>query len=193
MANILKSRPLVQVSFLALSSLSVLMAGCSGDSDDGAKAIEQVSANNTMDVKQPVATAAPKASLQTELPVAAMSAPAAVETPESNINKMVEAIQESTKVAVAVASDNADKVTTNVNTRTGKEIFPICAGCHGGHGEGGIGPRLYDQKSVDLVAKLTRYKAGEQLGPMSAMMKPMAKTLSEEEMVSVAEYVVTLK
>ena len=75
----------------------------------------------------------------------------------------------------------------------GAKIFASCAGCHGSKAEGGVGPNLNAQTASDVADKLTRYKAGEQIGPMSAMMNPIAKGLSEADIKAVSEYVVTLK
>ena len=56
-------------------------------------------------------------------------------------------------------------------------------------GEGGVGPALNNQSADDIVAKLKKYKAGEQVGPMTGMMAPLAQALSEEDMQAIAEYI----
>ena len=56
-----------------------------------------------------------------------------------------------------------------------------------------MGPRLNNQTPEDIIAKLEKYKAGEQLGPMTGMMAPMAAGLTADDMKAIAEYVVTLK
>ncbi len=56
-----------------------------------------------------------------------------------------------------------------------------------------MGPNLNAQTVADLMDKLNRYKAGEQIGPMSGMMTPVAKDLSDAEIKAVSEYAVTLK
>ncbi|MBO1923592.1 c-type cytochrome [Thiomicrorhabdus sp. 6S3-12] len=71
----------------------------------------------------------------------------------------------------------------------GQASYATCAGCHGGAGEGGVGPKLAGQNAADIVAKLQKYKAGEQVGPMTSMMAPMAAGLSDADMENIAAYV----
>jgi cytochrome c553 len=75
----------------------------------------------------------------------------------------------------------------------GAKVYASCSGCHGSKAEGGVGPNLNAQAALDVVGKLNRYKAGEQIGPLSGMMTPIAKGLSDAEIKAVADYVVTLK
>ena len=58
--------------------------------------------------------------------------------------------------------------------------------------EGGLGPKLSGQAPADVVAKLKAYKAGEQVGPMTSMMAPMAAGLSDADMENIAAYVASL-
>ena len=75
----------------------------------------------------------------------------------------------------------------------GEKLFKS-KGCVSCHGEAGIAPimatypKLGGQSAPYLVAKLKSYKAGEISGGMSALMKPMAAMLSEDEMDAVAAY-----
>ncbi len=77
----------------------------------------------------------------------------------------------------------------------GQELFnsSSCAGCHGANGEGGVGPKLAGQSADDIKAKLHKYKAGEQVGPMTSMMAPMAAGLSDADIDNIAAYIATLK
>lgn len=77
------------------------------------------------------------------------------------------------------------------NGPAGPELYATCAGCHGGSGEGGVGPQLAGQSKDALVASLMDYKAGKQKGAMSAMMIPNAQQLSDDEIVTVSEYITT--
>ncbi len=123
-------------------------------------------------------------------------------------DKAATVVTETTDKVVAVASDAkaamAEKtdavkqaVVEEKSTATpavdGAKVYASCAGCHGSKAEGGVGPNLNAQAASDVADKLTRYKAGEQLGPMSAMMNPIAKGLSDADIKAVSEYVVTLK
>ncbi len=77
----------------------------------------------------------------------------------------------------------------------GKTLYGgSCASCHGMSAEGqGIFPKLAGHAVDDTVAKLKKYKAGEQVGANTAMMAPMAAGLSDADMANVAAYLATLK
>ncbi|WP_321276732.1 c-type cytochrome [Thiomicrorhabdus indica] len=74
----------------------------------------------------------------------------------------------------------------------GQAAYATCAGCHGGAGEGGVGPKLAGQDPAKVVELLQKYKAGEQVGPMTSMMAPMAAGLSDADMENIAAYVAGL-
>ncbi len=177
MKKVLNTKISHLVSYALLSGAVVLSAGCSGDSDEAQPAEKAATQQNTMDVKQPAVVETPKVALQpAPAPVIEEKAEAAKEvvkeTPKEAVNEVVK------QVAVAPS---------------GEAAYATCVGCHGAKAEGGLGPRLNNQKPEDIVAKLEKYKAGEQLGPMTGMMAPMAAGLSTDDMQAVAEYVVTLK
>lgn len=77
----------------------------------------------------------------------------------------------------------------------GKSTFgSSCASCHGMNGEGaGIFPKLAGLTADDAAAKLKKYKAGEQVGPNTAMMAPMASGLSDADIENLAAHIATLK
>ena len=106
-----------------------------------------------------------EAAVVAEAPAPASAAPAAAEA---------------TQVALALAP--ADK---------GKRLYPVCAACHGGKGEGGIGPVLAGQTSDEIASKLAAYKAGETIGAQSALMWGQAAGLSEEDIANLAAYIST--
>ena len=68
----------------------------------------------------------------------------------------------------------------------------ICSACHGGNGEGGIGPKLQGQPDSDIVMKLNAYRAGEERGAQSAMMWPVAKSMADADINNLAAYISTL-
>ena len=39
-----------------------------------------------------------------------------------------------------------------------RSLWAGCAACHGAQGQGGVGPMLAGQSSIDIVGKLTTYK-----------------------------------
>ncbi len=74
----------------------------------------------------------------------------------------------------------------------GQAAFATCVGCHGANAEGGVGPKLAGQSADAIKEKLHKYKAGEQMGPMTSMMAPMAAGLSDADIENIAAYVSTL-
>ncbi|MEA3406050.1 MAG: c-type cytochrome [Pseudomonadota bacterium] len=151
------------------------LAGCSEEksepltSDSGAgvsaPAVDQPSA---ADVKQPEPVAAPAPVVETA-PV---------------VEKAEEVVKEvETKVEEAVAAVTAPA------SASGASVYGSCVGCHGASGEGGVGPKLAGQTETEIADKLNQYKAGEQVGPMTAMMAPMAQGLSADDITAVSEYI----
>lgn len=62
-----------------------------------------------------------------------------------------------------------------------------CASCHGKEGEGLVGnPALTNLSVNDVKLKLEAYRAGQTLGPRTAVMAPMAKALSDEQVEALA-------
>ena len=74
-----------------------------------------------------------------------------------------------------------------------QSAYSTCMGCHGMQGEGGVGPSLVALERDDFVSKMKAYRAGEALGPMSALMYPQAMNLNDETIEALADYVLTLK
>ena len=74
----------------------------------------------------------------------------------------------------------------------GQAAYATCIGCHGAAGEGGVGPKLAGQAAADVAAKLTAYKNGEQVGPMTSMMAPMAAGLSDADIANIAAYTASM-
>ena len=64
-----------------------------------------------------------------------------------------------------------------------------CASCHGETAEGVAGnPSLAKLSAADVQARLEAYRAGQAVGPKSAIMMPMAKNLSDAEIEALATY-----
>jgi len=178
----------------AILGSALFLGGCSGDNDDStqAKAPEASTtaaapaAQKTMDVKQPAPSAAPKEALQAQTDTVVGN-----EETVSEVEKNLDAIKE--QVSADKIEDVKEEVAAVVAAApSGEKAYATCVGCHGAQGEGGVGPRLNNQKPEDIVAKLEKYKSGEQMGPMTAMMAPMASGLSEDDMKAIADYVTTL-
>ena len=173
MQRILNTKASRLVSYALLSSAVVLSVSCSGDTEEAQPAETVAEQQNTMDVKQPTVVDVPKVALQ--------PAPAPVAVVEEKIEAATEVVKEVV----------AEKVAAVVAAPSGEKAYATCVGCHGVKADGGVGPRLNNQTPEDIVAKLEKYKAGEQLGPMTGMMAPMAAGLSTDDMKAIAEYVIT--
>lgn len=116
--------------------------------------------------------------------VADVKQPEPVATPAPVVEKVEEVVKEvETKVEEAVATAAAPA------SASGSSVYGSCVGCHGAAGEGGVGPKLSGQTAAEIADKLNKYKAGEQIGPMTAMMAPMAQGLSADDVTAVADYI----
>ncbi len=78
------------------------------------------------------------------------------------------------------------------DANAGQASYATCVGCHGMAAEGGVGQKLAGQAAADIVAKLHKYKNGEQVGPMTSMMAPMAAGLSDADIENIAAYTASL-
>lgn len=185
---------------------AVLLNGCSDSSSEVAAQAPTSSSpsapaqTNAMDVKQPEPQTVQKQPL-VSLPanVALQANPALPQiSPKEPVENVVAAdlveqkveatLQEIQAQAQDVAQDVAKADESANPAIDGASVYSTCAGCHGGSAEGGIGPKLAGQAVDAIVAKLNRYKSGEQIGPLTGMMAPMAVPLSDEQMQAVAEY-----
>jgi cytochrome c553 len=76
------------------------------------------------------------------------------------------------------------------NEETG---VPACVGCHQPRGAGfQIYPRIGGQHSTYVAQQLKNFASGERSNDVSRFMRVVAKRMSEEEIQSVAEYLVGL-
>jgi cytochrome c553 len=65
-----------------------------------------------------------------------------------------------------------------------------CANCHGKSGRGMASFPSIKGRAPDYIAdKLTRYRAGEKIGPNALLMIPMASELTDEEIANLAAFV----
>jgi len=64
-----------------------------------------------------------------------------------------------------------------------------CASCHGETAEGVAGnPSLVKLSHADIKSRLETYRSGGTVGPKSAIMAPMVKNLSDQEIAALASY-----
>jgi cytochrome c len=80
----------------------------------------------------------------------------------------------------------------------GKSLYvqKTCPTCHGPDGNKPIAPnypKLKGQNAEYLVAQLAAFKAGQRTDPMSALMTPMSKTVSDAEAEAIARWLATGK
>lgn len=64
-----------------------------------------------------------------------------------------------------------------------------CMACHGPEGQGGLGPTLAGQSANDIISKLLHYKQGHPIGPQSAMMYPIAQSLTDGQIGTIGVFV----
>lgn len=168
MHNVIKTG--LKLSMASLFAVAVL-SGCSSD-EPGDKAQSSQSSSGVT----PPAASQPKVA---DVKPAETTVAPAVEQAEKAVAEKVEEVkqQAETKVTQAVSA-----------AKSGANLYATCIGCHGAAGEGGVGPKLSGQSAADIAAKLHKYKAGEQVGPMTAMMQPIASGMSDDDITAVAEY-----
>ncbi|OOG21806.1 cytochrome c class I [Thioalkalivibrio denitrificans] len=96
-------------------------------------------------------------------------------------------------VADAEAEAEADPETMAGDPTAGQSKYGVCIGCHGAQGQGmGIFPKLAGTPADRIVELLNKYRAGEQVGPNTALMVPNARNLSDEDIADLAAYIETL-
>lgn len=180
---------------LALSALflvtAVAITGCSGDTEENTAAAPTAEqATKAMDVKPADVAPAEKAPLVKMEEMQKTVEKAVEEKVEQVKDKAVEVKEAAVETKQEVTA-KVDQVVKAVTTPAGQSAYSTCVGCHGANGEGGVGPRLNNQTVEDIVVKLEKYKAGEQVGPMTGMMAPMAAGLSTDDMTAIAQYITT--
>jgi len=68
-----------------------------------------------------------------------------------------------------------------------------CRGCHGPTAKGVSSyPKLREQTVDYLVDRLERYRKGEKFGPNTPLMAPRAKKLSDEDIINISTFIVSL-
>lgn len=102
------------------------------------------------------------------------------------MKKLLLALSATSLIAFGSAANAAGDATA------GQAAFSTCVGCHGAAGEGGVGPKLAGHAPAKTIELLKKYRAGEQVGPMTSMMAPMAAGLSDADIDNIAAYVATL-
>lgn len=86
----------------------------------------------------------------------------------------------------------ADEVAFDIET--GAESYKkTCRRCHGPTAKGLASfPKLVGQTQEYLSDKLQRYRNGEKLGPNTGLMAPVAKELSDQEILDITHFIASL-
>jgi cytochrome c553 len=102
--------------------------------------------------------------------------------------KAPEAPAEATAPMAATAATLAGEVAA-AGTDAASLYAHVCAACHGATAEGvGDSPSLAKLSGATIQSRLQAYRAGEKVGPKSAIMAPIAKQLSDEQIAALASY-----
>jgi cytochrome c oxidase subunit 2 len=102
---------------------------------------------------------------------------------------------------IATLPSKSTPVTVQGNVATGKQLYAVCAACHGQKAEGNAqlnAPRLAGQNDWYLVRQLEAYKKGlrgaHPKDTYGAQMKPMTATLTTDQAVKdVVAYITSLQ
>lgn len=163
----LASRSVLNVSLWALFSVG-LLSGCSEEA--------QQQATETLEEAKGIAEESVKK---------------AQETVDQAVDKVSEVTESATDSVTETAKETYEKASVQLaeNKSSGGELYQTCSGCHGAKGEGGVGPKLAGRDGQKLLANLKIYREGGQVGPMSAMMTPNVKNLSDAELESLINHI----
>nr|WP_296747390.1 c-type cytochrome [Thioalkalivibrio sp.] len=95
--------------------------------------------------------------------------------------------------SIAMAAGMATAQAGDVEAGQAKYAASGCVGCHGPAGQGqAIFPKVAGSDVDHLVETMTKYRAGEAVGPNSAMMMPHAMNLSDEDIANLAAYMASM-
>jgi cytochrome c553 len=75
----------------------------------------------------------------------------------------------------------------------GEDLYgSVCRNCHGPTAKGMASfPRLAGKDADYLATRLGQYRAGEQVGPNSALMQPHAVDLSDADIANISAFIAT--
>lgn len=96
-------------------------------------------------------------------------------------------------VALVVAGIAGPGQAVAQDVAAGESLYQAsCRTCHGPRAQGmGSFPRLAGSEAEHVVLRLEEYRAGERVGPNTALMAPHAVNLSDEEIADLAAYIAT--
>ncbi|QPH56099.1 c-type cytochrome [Pontivivens ytuae] len=73
----------------------------------------------------------------------------------------------------------------------GENVYQsVCRNCHGPTGAGMASfPKLAGNESEYLIERLAQYRAGERIGPNSALMWPLVEDFSDQDIADIVAYI----
>ncbi len=97
-------------------------------------------------------------------------------------------------IVLGLAALVASAATFAGDPAAGKAKATVCATCHGADGIAiaPTYPNLKGQNEAYMVSALKAYRGGQRQGGLSAVMTPMAKPLSDEDIANLAAYYASL-
>jgi cytochrome c553 len=123
----------------------------------------------------------------------------------NNVALYVSTFKEKAQPAITqtakISNAEPDSVSVTSSTENGKNLYGVCASCHGADGGGNKAlnaPRISGQKAWYIARQLNYFKSGirgsHEKDIYGQLMRPMSMTLSNDQMVAdVSAYVSTLK
>ncbi|PLA73612.1 cytochrome C [Hydrogenovibrio sp. SC-1] len=108
---------------------------------------------------------------------------------ESVTDSVTETVEETYEKAKSLSAAEAAPMLLAENATAGVDLYKSCVGCHGAKGEGGVGPRLAGRDAEQMIANLKTYREGGQVGPMSSLMTPYVKNLSDTDLKTMVDYI----
>lgn len=91
--------------------------------------------------------------------------------------------------ALMVGQASAQEPTADL-TQAKEKYANVCKNCHGPTGAGMASfPKLAGRDADYIAKRLNQYRAGEKVGPNTALMKPHAVDLTDEDIANLAAYI----
>ncbi|WP_245603341.1 c-type cytochrome [Thiomicrospira pelophila] len=169
------------MTVMLVSSASLFVA-CSDSSDSSPQSSSEV---DTREVTKQPEPQTPTLDQRVE------ATPAPQESTEMTDASTMEAEPKAAEIPAVEEPVEVEVAETVVEVASGKTLYATCIGCHGATGAGGVGPQLTGKSKDFLVERIKAYRAGEQVGPMTAMMAPMVSAMTDEEIDRVVDYILT--
>ena len=199
----------LRYSFALVMTAALLVAGCSQETKEQAKAAANSAAKDTVaavqTAKEKTSETLSKAQAKASeaMDQAKQAASEALEKAKESAAKMEEAAKAKTAEAAAVVEKKAAEIKKSMQPETaapaadGAALFAKCAGCHGADGKMkalGKSPAIAGEAADEVAQKLKAYKEGKlNAYGMGGVMQGQAAPLSESEIAALADYISKMK